>query len=96
MFERSVPETDRLGRDIKWIDAGFVERQPTPGFAIRVGIHLHLLVCRSRIPNNISRGRVSSDVEPRSTTGYGKPIDSLCDVGPNQLAVDAVVIRVNE
>jgi len=44
MFERSMPEIDRLGEPIEWIDLEFVERERTPRSAIQVGIQLHLAV----------------------------------------------------
>lgn len=37
MFERSMPEIDRLNEPIEWIDLRSVERERTPEFALGVG-----------------------------------------------------------
>ena len=92
----AIPEIDRLGESIEWIDLEFVERERTPRFAIQEGIHLHLAGLSL---SNTKQHLDTLGVE-RSRTAIHNWVQKAnlqpdSDADPNQIAVDETVIRVN-
>jgi putative transposase len=92
-----MPEIDRLGGCIEWIDLEFVERERTPEFAIQVGIHLHLAGLSL---SNTKHYLETLGVE-RSRTAIHNWVQKAnlqpdSDIDPNQIAVDETVIQVND
>jgi putative transposase len=87
---------DRLTRSSAWIDLGFVERERTPRPAIEVGIHLHLAGLSL---SNTKRELEKLGVERSRTAIHNwvqkAELQPTSDTIPNQIAVDASVIRVN-
>jgi putative transposase len=87
---------DRLTRSSAWIDLGFVERERTPRPAIEVGIHLHLAGLSL---SNTKRELEKLGVERSRTAIHNwvqkAELQPTSDTTPNQIAVDASVIRVN-
>jgi transposase-like protein len=91
-----MPEIERLGDAITWIDLSFVERERTPRWAIYVGIRCHLAGMSLRDTSQfldelgVSRSHVAihewvhkAELQPLST------------VSADQLAVDETMIRLH-
>ena len=91
-----MPEIERLGESITWIDLSFVERRRTPEWAIQVCIRCHLAGMSLRDASQfldelgVKRSHVAvhewvhkADLQPIST------------VTADQLAVDEKMIRLN-
>jgi transposase-like protein len=91
-----MPEIDRLGESIEWIDLSFVERERTPRWAIEVGIRCHLASMSLRYVSQyvgelgIDRSHVAihnwvhkAELQPAAT------------ISANRLAVDEKMIRLH-
>jgi len=91
-----MPEFDRLGGCIEWIDLSFVERERTPEWAIQVGIRYHLAGISTRNASQsldelcVQRSHVAIHNWVHKTER--QPIST---VSADQLAVDEKVIRIN-
>ncbi|MCX2819937.1 IS6 family transposase [Haladaptatus sp. F3-133] len=87
----------RLDRDIDAIELGFVEREATPKFAMKLGIQMHLaglsLSNTVAILESLGVERVRSTVHNWVHKADLQPDD---DIAPNQVAVDETVIRLND
>ncbi len=71
-----MPEISRLSGNTDWIELDFVERQRTPGFAMRLGIQMHIAGLSLLNTISILRGWVSNALELPLTSGYRRPIYS--------------------
>jgi len=96
MFERFMPEIDRLSGPTGWINSEFVKRQRTPEFAIRVGIQFHLAGLSL---SNTKQYLETLGVERSRTAIHDwvrkADLQPDSDVDPDQIAVDETLIRVN-
>lgn len=72
----SMSENARLSRGIDAIELGFVEREATSKFAMKLGIQMHLRAYRYRIPSPYSNYWVSSAYVRLCIIGYTKSIYS--------------------
>jgi hypothetical protein len=71
----------RLSRDIDAIELGFVEREATPQFAMKLGIRYTWLGYRYQIPSqSLVRWVLNVCVQP-FITGFIKPIYSPTTIG---------------
>ena len=87
----------RLNKDIDAIELGFVEREATPKFAMKLGIQMHLaglsLSNTVSVLSSLGVERVRSTVHNWVHKANLQPDD---DMTPNQVAVDETVIRLND
>ena len=91
-----MPEIDRLGESIEWIDLEFVERERTPEFAIQEGIQLHLAgLSLSNTKQRLDRLGVERSRTAIHNWVQKADLQPDSNVDPNQIAVDETVIRVN-
>jgi len=91
-----MPQTERLGGSIEWIDLEFVERERTPEQLIEVGIQLHL----AGLSLSNTKQRLEQLGVKRSRTAIHDwvqkaDLQPAPDTTPNQIAIDETVIRVN-
>jgi putative transposase len=86
----------RLSKDIDAIELGFVEREATPEFAMKLGIQMHLaglsLSNTVAVLESLGVERARSTVHNWVHKADLQPDD---DRNPNQVAVDETVIRLN-
>lgn len=91
-----MPESDRLGESIEWIDLEFVERERTPEFAIQESIHLHLAgLSLSNAKQHLDRLGVERSRTAIHNWAQKADLQPDSDADPNQIVVDETVIRVN-
>jgi putative transposase len=91
-----MSEFDRLSRNTEWIDLEFVERQRTPAFAIQVDIQLHLAgLSLSNTKQHLERLGVERSRTAIHDWVKQADLQPDSDVDPDQIAVDATMIRVN-
>ena len=92
-----MPKTDRLSGGIDWIELEFPERERTPEPIIEVGTQLHLA--------GLSLSNTKQDLEAlgvqRSRTAihnwvHDADLQPNSDIDPNHVAVDEIVIQVND
>jgi putative transposase len=86
----------RLRKDIDAIELGFMEREATPKFAMKLGIQMHLaglsLSNTVSVLESLGVERVRSTVHNWVHKADLQPDD---DREPNQVAVDETMIRLN-
>jgi putative transposase len=86
----------RLNKDIDAIELGFVEREATPKFAMKLGIQMHLaglsLSNTVSVLSSLGVERVRSTVHNWVHKADLQPDDYM---KPNQVAVDETMIRLN-
>jgi putative transposase len=91
-----MPENARLSKDIDAIELGFVEREATPQFAMKLGIQMHLaglsLSNTVSVLESLGVERVRSTIHNWVHKADLQPGD---DNNPNQVAVDETMIRFN-
>ncbi len=92
-----MPKNARLSKDIDAIELGFVEREATPKFAMKLGIQMHLaglsLSNTVSVLSSLGVERARSTVHNWVHKANLQPDD---DMNPNQVAVDETVIRLND
>ena len=91
-----MPENARLSKDIDAIELGFMEREATPQFAMKLGIQMHL--AGLSLSNTVSVLESLGVERVRSTIhNWVHKADLQPDSGgsPNQVAVDETTIRLN-
>ena len=92
-----MSKIDRLGEDTSWIDLEFVERERTLEPIIEIGIRLHLAgLSLSNTKQALDRLGVSRSRTAIHNWIRKAELQPTSDVGPNQVAVDETVIRVND
>jgi len=86
----------RPSKDIDAIELGFVEREATPKFAMKLGIQMHLaglsLSNTVSVLESLGVERVRSTVH---TWVHKADLQPDNDMNPNQVAVDETMIRLN-
>jgi putative transposase len=91
-----MSKTTRLSRGIDAIELGFMEREATPEFAMKLGIQVHL--AGLSLSNTVSVLSSLGVERARSTIhNWVHKADLQPDEGrrPNQVAVDETMIRLN-
>jgi putative transposase len=91
-----MPQTERLGGSIEWINLEFVERERTPEQLIEVGIQLHLAgLSLSNTKQRLERLGVERSRTAIHDWVQKADLQPAPETTPNQIAVDETVIRVN-
>jgi len=91
-----MTENASLSRDIEAIELGFVEREATPKFAMKLGIQMHL--AGLSLSNTVSVLKSLGVERVRSTVHnwvHKADLQPDGDMTPNQVAVDETMIRLN-
>jgi len=86
-----MPENTRLGSSIAQFDLGFVEREATPPFLMKLSIQLHL--AGLSLSNTVSILEIFGVQRARSTVHNWV---HKADLQPNHVAVDETVIQLND
>ncbi len=91
-----MPENDRLNGCLNEIELGFVEREATPRFLMKLGIQLHL--AGLSLSNTVSILEIFGVERARSTVHnwvHKADLQPEPDRNPDHVAVDETVIRLN-
>jgi len=92
-----MPENDRLNGCLDEIELGFVEREATPRFLMKLGIQLHL--AGLSLSNTVSILEIFGVKRARSTVHnwvHKADLQPEPDQSPDHVAVDETVIRLND
>jgi putative transposase len=91
-----MPENDRLNGCLDEIELGFVEREATPQFLMKLGIQLHL--AGLSLSNTVSILEIFGVKRARSTVHnwvHKADLQPEPNQNPDHVAVDETVIRLN-
>ena len=91
-----MPENERLNRSIDQIELGFVEREATPEFLMKLSIQLHL--SDLSLSNTVRVLEVFGVQRARSTVHnwvYKADLQPESGKNPDHVAVDETVIQLN-
>ena len=91
-----MPEHDRLNGCLDEIELGFVERESTPRFLMKLGIQLHL--AGLSLSNTVSILEIFGVERARSTVHnwvHKADLQPDSNQNPDHVAVDETVIRLN-
>ena len=92
-----MPENDRLNGCLDEIELGFVERESTPRFLMKLGIQLHL--AGLSLSNTVSILEIFGVERARSTVHnwvHKADLQPESDQNPDHVAVDETVIQLND
>ncbi len=92
-----MPKNDRLNGCLDEIELGFVEREATPRFLMKLGIQLHL--AGLSLSNTVSILEIFGVERARSTVHnwvHKADLQPDSNQNPDHVAVDETVIRLND